>query len=188
MLNNVTAVLGVLLGVAGVVLTVFYGIRQRERRKTWPQVLSIVDRLWRDLAKEGFPVERIVTFANGGLIVADLIHIRHAHTTPVCALGVHKETAPGSTSREVVLGDFPSLNPEFFAGKHVLVLDDVINSGVTLRFVRNYLCNELNVSEKNIKTAVLGRRENSDFRPDWFGFTYANHVALPWGRTPRGLP
>lgn len=61
-------------------------------------------------------------------------------------------------------------------GRSILLVDDICDSGVSLREFTNYL-REIGVRE--VKSVVLIRRviENSAYRPDWIGF---NHVGPEW--------
>lgn len=68
-------------------------------------------------------------------------------------------------------------------GKSVLIIEDIIDSGNTLEFVRKYL---LFKGAKDVKIVTLvdkpeGRSKNVSIEPDWTGFTVKNEFLIGFG-------
>ena len=67
------------------------------------------------------------------------------------------------------------------AGKTVLVVDDILDSGHTLRYVMKHLAKK---SPKEIKTCVLLDRKDRreiPLKPDYVGFEIGNHFVVGYG-------
>jgi len=81
---------------------------------------------------------------------------------------------------EVQLQDHTS-NHEF-AGKHILVVEDIVDTGHTLNFLRKYLTAQ---NPASLKICVLldkpDRRENKEASFDYLGFTIPDKFVVGYG-------
>ena len=83
-----------------------------------------------------------------------------------------------TTSRGVSLGSGPT---EELAGAHVLILDDIFDSGRTLAAVRDLV---LAIGPASVRTAVLLHkqvRHAVDLRPDYVGFSVPDAFVVGYG-------
>lgn len=62
-------------------------------------------------------------------------------------------------------------------GKNVLVVDDFVHTGATLKMVLEKVAN---VGAKEVRSAVVGLRLDASYRPDYFGMTFKGCLWFPW--------
>ncbi len=129
-------------------------------------------------AYKGRRVDVVVTLDRGFVFAADLI--REINTTVVCHFvreDVRDVNDGGNERREVYFGARPELK-----GRDVLLLDAVLESGVTQEF----LLRRLGESQpRSLRLAVLldkTARRRVGLEPDYFGFrTASNEVWVGYG-------
>lgn len=129
-------------------------------------------------AYKGRRLDVVVTLDRGFVFAADLI--RHVDAPVVCHFvreAIKDVQQAGHPRREVFFGAAPDLK-----GRDVLLVDAVIESGVTQEF----LLRRLGESQpRSLRLAVLLYKEPSrrvNLEPDYFGFrTASNNVWLGYG-------
>ena len=143
------------------------------------EIRERIDRMAEEIAAayEGRPVT-VIGILNGCLIfMADLIRridlpLRVAFLTASSYRG--ETTSPGKLLiRDELLPDL--------AGKHVLLLDDILDTGKTLTRVVSHL---LDKGAESVKVAVLLRkvdRQEVPFEPDFVGFSIPDKFAIGYG-------
>lgn len=180
--NFAIGFISLILGVYGTILT--YRSMQSHREKDWTDVLKSIDNLHEHLQKDGIEFDYIAGFPDGGLIVADLLHIKHRQRSPVLAIPIIKTPAKrGPKELSVPPG---CLAKEFLHGKKILVVDDVVRSGRTMDVALKFLTQEMGIVPENIYTAALGRNKGTDgFMVDYYDFDYEGEFYLPWGKVSR---
>jgi hypoxanthine phosphoribosyltransferase len=151
------------------------------------RIASRVAKLGRTISREygRRRLDVVVTMDRGFIFAADLI--RSINAPAVCHFvredvrDVHHE---GHARREVLFGSHPELK-----GRDVLVVDAVLESGVT----QDFLLRRLGESKpRSIRLAVLldkpGKRRVA-LEPDYFGFrTASNYVWVGYGlAAPNGI-
>lgn len=70
---------------------------------------------------------------------------------------------------------------ENIAGKNVLLVEDIINSGLTMDYVTKSLMAR---EPKSVKVCTLldkVEKRRTDFKPDYVGFTIPNHYVVGYG-------
>lgn len=143
--------------------------------------------LWNDLAKlkmrmdrEGFKPDLIIGVPLGGLIVADLLHIRFYPDVPVMGIPLRRTRA--HRALEVAVLSHVALRE--LDGLNILVVDDTTRSGRTLKVVTDYL-REAGVQEDNLYTAVVAKLDGvAGYDVDFHAFGYARALRFPWGNVP----
>ncbi|MBU1056428.1 MAG: hypothetical protein KKC46_21760 [Proteobacteria bacterium] len=179
-MNIILAVIGLVISIAGLLITIFT-ISQR-RKKSWRQILREIDLLKGKLAGK---FNYIISFADGGLIAADLLHIKGDSQIPVLSLNLKiMRNNKGSKLVKVLTGKDSLL---FLKNKKILLIDDVVQTGRNMEAVVIYLTDEVGIDRENIITAVLGKPKGiTGFVVDYYGFEYStNTIELPWGIVPR---
>jgi hypoxanthine phosphoribosyltransferase len=144
-----------------------------------PTILHRLDELARDITAEYQGRElTVVAVLNGGFIfMADLLR-RIPLPLKLDCLSVasyHGETA---TAGEVV---FKQIALPDVAGRHILILDDILDSGVTLAAIRNKLNTERPLS---VKICVLLRKLKPRLHPveaDHVGFNIGDEFVVGYG-------
>ncbi len=129
-------------------------------------------------AYEGKPPVTVVGILNGCLMfVADLIRrIDLPLRVAFISASSYQGTATTSGKLEIHDGLLPDLT-----GRHVLLLDDILDSGKTLTRVVAHL---LDRGVASVKVGVLLRkigRQEVPFEPDFIGFTIPDKFVVGYG-------
>lgn len=182
MMNMFLTVVGLAVSVVSLILTLY--LWDRSRRKSWRQMIAEVDKLFKHLRAEKIPFDCILSFPDGGLIAADMLHIRHCPEKPIVCLSLNIERPKKGPKIVKVLTEPIVL--ENLRGKPILIIDDVVQTGRNLEVVVHFLTEKVCVRPDDIYTAVLGRPEGArGFKVDYVGFEYPVRIRLPWGEVPR---
>lgn len=108
-------------------------------------------------------VHVIITLNGSFMFAADLIRLIEVPTE------VHfAGTASYSGTETVDLRINPEAFPKTFGGNPVLLIEDIVDSGVTIGTLRTLIAERF---ASNIKVATLLRRQDGDAKIDYFGFT-----------------
>ncbi|WGM90316.1 MAG: phosphoribosyltransferase [Candidatus Bathyarchaeum tardum] len=140
---------------------------------SWSQVYrSLVD-IAKAVQRSSFVPDVIVAVSRGGLvparILSDLLENSNLDTvTTQFYVGVN-ETKNKPTITKEISGSV--------AGKKVLLVDDLTDSGESLKLVISYLSSK---GASMVKTAMLHRKPWSVIEPDYFRYETASWVVFPW--------
>lgn len=141
---------------------------------TWDRFGEVTRELARDIWDSGYRPEIIVSVARGGLLPAGAIAYA-LDLKSMLVLNVEFYTGIGVTLKDPRLVE-PSGDVRGMAGKKVLIVDDVADSGRTLRFVKE-LCEEY---ATEIRVAVLYEKSRSVLKPDYAYLHTDASIAFPW--------
>lgn len=116
------------------------------------------------------PVDEIIAIARGGLslghILSDLMAV------PISTFAIQSyEDIQDQGEVKITQGVQTEL-----AGKHILVVDDVADSGKTLVRAREYLAN---FKPKKITTATIFYKPHSIYKPDFFAEETTRWILFP---------
>ena len=116
------------------------------------------------------PIDYIVSIQRGGAmiskILSDVLDVPIATLTVSTYENLHKVKEP-YISQEV---------STTLSGKHVLVVDEICDSGATLCFVKEYLEKQAPAS---LRTAVLCMKSQSTFSPDFWSLSSDKWIVFP---------
>jgi len=142
---------------------------------SWDEVYKMLLALALSIRKSGFKPELIVGVSRGGWapgrILSDLLE--NPHTANI---KVEFYVGIGKTGRKPIVTQPIS---EDISKKHVLLVDDVADTGESLRVALDH------VQEKGaglVKTATVYYKPHSTFKPDFFASTTSNWIIFPWER------
>ncbi len=186
-------ILGLIIGIIGVVVSVYYGIKskrleERIRRFSWDDVSDAIEYIYRH-GILGYKPDLILTVSMPGTIVASLVAARKGSYLPFFSSRPYpKRKAPSGGDHVVETTKWTiELPAEIFAHKdmRVLVIDGAVLTGDTLNSVSQYLTNN-GFQRSKIKWATLVATDlaiQSGKGPDFYKFRVADpNVYLPWGR------
>ncbi|PJJ55750.1 phosphoribosyltransferase [Compostimonas suwonensis] len=136
----------------------------------------------RDLARtvlaSGFAPDVVIAIARGGLLLAGAIS--YALGTKNCgSINVEFYTGVDERLPEPVLSA-PMLDAPALAGKRVLIVDDVSDSGETLALVVRLL----RESADEVRTATLYTKPRTILVPDFTWRTTDRWIVFPWSAQP----
>lgn len=140
---------------------------------TWMDVQRLSEDLADQIAESGFTPDIIVAVSRGGFdparILSDELNIRSlASLQVIYYAGVNERSEEPQVK-------YP-LNADI-AGLNVLVVDDVADSGNSLRIVKEYV-ERLGPSE--VKIATLHYKPWSNFKPDFYAESAEKWIIYPW--------
>ena len=145
---------------------------------SWDQYNASVERLALNVYESGYAFNQIICIARGGLRVGDVLS--RIFDMPLAILSTHSYAAEGGTVRgELVIAEHMTMTSPRL-GECVLLVDDMVDSGVTLATVHKALPQRWPVI-RSCRTAVLWWKACSTFRPDF----YVDYLAdNPWIHQP----
>lgn len=154
---------------------------------TWEGFGDASRELTQQIVDSGWIPDLIVAIARGGLIPAGAI----AYAMDVKAIGtmnVEFYSGIGETLEEPQLLP-PLMDVSAMDGKRVLVVDDVADSGTTLRMVMELLQHQgLNLGGRtaalDVRSAVLYRKPRSVVEPDYCWRITDRWINFPWSVLP----
>ena len=154
---------------------------------TWQGFGDASRELTQQIVDSGWVPDLIVAIARGGLIPAGAI----AYALDVKAIGtmnVEFYSGIGETLSEPVLLP-PLMDASELPGKRVLVVDDVADSGKTLKLVMELLRHQgldLGGEKVNVdaRSAVIYRKPRSVFEPDYCWRVTGKWINFPWSVLP----
>ena len=127
------------------------------------------------IRKSGFKADLIVGVCRGGWaparILSDLLeNARTANIRIEFYTGLEKTCAEPRVTQPI---------SDSVAGKNVLVVDDVSDTGKSLKVALEHL---LEKGAASVKTITIYFKPHSIFKPDYFADTTSDWIIFPWER------
>ncbi|MEK7084280.1 MAG: phosphoribosyltransferase family protein [Patescibacteria group bacterium] len=156
----------------------YYEKSEGEVALSWDDVEASVRHIIHQMKEDGFVPDMIVSIARSGLIPASLI----AYSLGNKELYVIKVDFSNSqkVGKDQDLRAKPVISQELskdVQGLRVLVVDEMVVSGQTLKLVSAYMAIK---DPKEIKYAVLYKQPWAEFQPDYFGKEIREWPVYPW--------
>jgi hypoxanthine phosphoribosyltransferase len=141
----------------------------------WDEIYLMLLELAAAIRGSGFDSELIVGVSRGGWaparVLSDLLQ-----NTRTASIKVEFYTGLGTTNKRPVVTQPLSENA---SGKNVLIVDDVADSGESLKVAIHHLREK---GAKEIKTATIYYKPHSTFKPDFFAASTSEWIIFPWER------
>jgi hypoxanthine phosphoribosyltransferase len=132
---------------------------------TWDQYHALIEKLALQVHQSGWQFNQIICIARGGLRVGDVIS--RIYDLPLAILSTSSYTEKAGTIRgELMIAEQMTMASGRL-GDRVLVVDDLVDSGVTLEAVTRTLPQRY-PQITALRTAVLWYKACSVFKPDYF--------------------
>jgi len=146
---------------------------ERYLHLTWMDVQRLSERLADQIAETGFRPDIIVAVSRGGFdparILSDELNIRSlASLQVIYYAGVNEKNDKPQVK-------YP-LNADI-SGLNVLVVDDVADSGNSLKVVKEYVDS---LGPREVKMATLHHKPWSSFEPDFYAESADKWIIYPW--------
>lgn len=139
---------------------------------SWDELADLLFVMAQKITEEGKKFDRIISLAKGGWpmarMLADFLSIREASS-----IGTRSYSGIGESTDTVEI--YQDLHD--ISGEHILLLDDVSDTGKTLSFVNQYLQSKQAVS---VTTATVYYKPHSVFKPDYYGAQTSNWIIFPY--------
>jgi hypoxanthine phosphoribosyltransferase len=131
---------------------------------SWDDYHGTIERLAVKVHESGWEFDQIVCIARGGVRIGDVFS--RIFKLPLAILFTQSYVEDHGTVRgDIAISRHIAMTAERL-GERVLLVDDLVDSGVTLDAVRKHLL-EAHPQVREIKTAVLWWKEVSKFKPDY---------------------
>jgi uncharacterized protein len=138
---------------------------------SWSEYGNLAQALAEKVRANGKHYDLVVGIARGGIpvamVVSDHLDVKIDFVNVKSYSDIGKRTAPRILSTLV----------EGVEGKDVLLVDDLVDQGDTLTFLKKYL---LDQKPKSLQTAVLFRKPWSKTEPDYFLETVSEWIVFPF--------
>jgi len=142
---------------------------------TWADVIRLCDELAKKIKKSGYKPDVIVAVARGGWVPArilcDHLDIRELYSVKTEHWGI--VATPTGEARIT-----QPLNVDL-SGKKVLIVDDVADTGETIKVVLDHV---KSFSPSDVKIAVIDYKKTSTFAPDYYAALMEEWrwIVYPW--------
>ncbi|MEI8363995.1 MAG: phosphoribosyltransferase family protein [archaeon] len=126
--------------------------------------------------KSKYKVDYIVGVSVGGLFpaihFARLLNTKNLVSISVCSYD-------GKTRKEIKVVNLP--DKKLFKDKNVLIVDDILDSGATIKYITKLFKEEYFAKEVKCATIFVNKK-NCMFYPDYYQEEVGKWVAFPWDR------
>lgn len=140
---------------------------------TWAEVNQLLLTLAQRITQDEFRPDFTVAVSRGGYVPARILSDLLGGVE-LASVGVRYYVAPGKRGKAPQITHPLSVPLE---GKRVLVVDDVADSGKTLRAVVKHLQDK---GAESMRVGVLYKKPWSSLKPDYYGGEIRVWVVFPW--------
>ncbi|MDB9445588.1 phosphoribosyltransferase [Anabaena sp. CS-542/02] len=146
---------------------------------SWSDYHQKIEHLAAQIYQSGWEFNQIVCLARGGLRVGDIIS--RIYQQPLAILATSSYSGSGKQERgNLTVARHITMTTEKL-GSHILLVDDLVDSGITLEQTIPWLRETSNFHVVEIRTAVIWYKACSSFQPDY----YVDYLAdNPWIHQP----
>lgn len=146
---------------------------------SWSEYHQKIEQLAVQIYKSGWEFNQIVCIAKGGLRVGDILC--RLYRQPLAILSASSYTGVGNRVRsEIKFSQHLSMTSDDL-GDHILLLDDLADSGVSLQQSVIWLKDYCGANLTELRTGVLWYKASSILQPDY----YVDYLAdNPWIHQP----
>lgn len=133
---------------------------------SWPEYHHKIEQLATQIYTDGWQFNQIVCLARGGLRIGDLLS--RIYQQPLAILAVSSYGgATGQERGKITIAQHLSMTRQFL-GSDLLLVDDLVDSGVSIQEAIAWLNRSFGDQIQEIRTAVLWYKACSAFKPDYF--------------------
>ncbi|MEM6754649.1 MAG: phosphoribosyltransferase [Cyanobacteria bacterium P01_C01_bin.38] len=146
---------------------------------SWSDYHHKIEQLAAQIYQSGWEFNQIVCLARGGLRVGDIIS--RIYKQPLAILATSSYSGAGKQERgQLTFSQYLTMTDEAL-GSRILLVDDLVDSGVTLKETIPWLKKNSNTPIEEIRTAVIWYKACSAIAPDY----YADYLPdNPWIHQP----
>jgi uncharacterized protein len=132
---------------------------------SWTEYHQTIEQLAAQIYQSGWEFNQIVCLAKGGLRVGDIL--ARIYDLPLAILSTSSYRSGAQTRSTLVFSrDLTMTTPSL--GSHILLVDDLVDSGVTLQKTIPWLQHHYGFYIEEIRTAVLWWKACSIIQPDYY--------------------
>jgi uncharacterized protein len=145
---------------------------------SWSDYHTKIEVLAAQIYRSGWEFNQIVCLAKGGLRVGDIL--ARIYDVPLAILSTSSYRGSSHQRSSLVFSrDLTMTTPNL--GSHILLVDDLVDSGITLQKTIPWLDRNYGFYVEEVRTAVLWYKACSVIKPDY----YVDYLAdNPWIHQP----
>ena len=145
------------------------------KKLTWEDIEKATDKISKKIKDIGFNPDYIIGITTGGLIPLYFLAKKLNDTDNVLTISATSYDKDRKKDLRIIY--LPKVD---LSGKKVLLVDEIVETGDTLKKISDILINEYKVGE--LKTATLGvNTDKCKFFPDFYSFEEKGEwVVFPW--------
>ncbi|WP_017315685.1 phosphoribosyltransferase [Mastigocladopsis repens] len=133
---------------------------------SWSDYHQKIEKLAAQIYQSGWEFNQIVCLARGGLRVGDILS--RIYKQPLAILATSSYSGSGKQERgELTFSHHLTMTTENL-GSHILLVDDLVDSGVTLKQTIPWLQQYTESPIEEIRTAVIWYKACSVIAPDYY--------------------
>jgi hypoxanthine phosphoribosyltransferase len=146
---------------------------------SWSDYHQKIEQLAVKVYQSGWQFNQLICVARGGLRVGDILS--RIYDQPLAILATSSYGGAGKQERgNLIISHHLTMTTEKL-GSHILLIDDLVDSGVTLQQIIAWLKQNPDFSIQEIRTAVIWYKACSVFAPDY----YVDYLSdNPWIHQP----
>lgn len=140
---------------------------------TWSEIDNMVASMCDEIPKE--EVDVLMGISVGGLVPTVFFsnHLQNKNVVSIAASSYNAHGAQG----ELKVWNLPS--QELLAGKNVLLIDDIADSGKTIHKIRELLLDTYGVKSLRVATLYVNAK-NCQYFPDYYAKFTDQWIQFPW--------
>ncbi|MFN6562623.1 MAG: phosphoribosyltransferase [Nostoc sp. ChiSLP01] len=133
---------------------------------SWSNYHQKIEQLAIQIYESGWQFNQIICLARGGLRVGDILS--RIYDRPLAILATSSYSGPSKQQRgNLILSRHLTMTNEKL-GSHILLVDDLVDSGITLQQTIPWLKQNTDFAIEEIRTAVLWYKACSVIAPDYY--------------------
>lgn len=146
---------------------------------SWADYHQKIEQLAVQIYESGWQFNQIVCLAKGGLRVGDIL--ARIYDVPLAILATTSYGGKNNQTRGSITFGADLTKTTANLGSHVLLVDDLVDSGVTLQKTTPWLDRRYGFYIEEVRTAVLWYKDCSVIKPDY----YVDYLSdNPWIHQP----
>ncbi|PLZ90575.1 phosphoribosyltransferase [Fischerella thermalis CCMEE 5198] len=146
---------------------------------SWSDYHRKIEQLAAQIYQSGWEFNQIICLARGGLRVGDILS--RIYNQPLAILATSSYSGPGKQERGYLTFSRHLTMTTEKLGSRILLVDDLVDSGVTLKETIPWLKTHSDTPIEEIRTAVIWYKACSVIKPDY----YVDYLSdNPWIHQP----
>jgi uncharacterized protein len=143
---------------------------------SWARYGKMADMMVKKIKGKRYKFDLVIGIARGGIPLAMVISDRLGVRIDLINVKSYYKSSYGTRGKRTKPRIISTISSSL-EGKRVLLVDDLIEEGDTMRLLRGYI---EGMHPSTIKTAVFFRKPWSRFEPDFYIRTVDRWVVFPW--------
>jgi uncharacterized protein len=150
---------------------------------SWDEYHRKIEQLAVQIHQSGWQFNQIVCLAKGGLRIGDVLARLYDVPLAILSTSSYRSDNPGDLQdkRSTLVFSEDLTKTTAHLGSHILLVDDLVDSGITLKKTLPWLSCKYGFYIEEVRTAVLWYKACSVIKPDY----YVDYLAdNPWIHQP----